>query len=80
MNSWLPGRGRGGGIVKDFRKVMCTVLCLKWTTNKDLLYSTGNAAQCHVAAWVGQGFGGEWTHVYVRLSLFTVHLRLAQHC
>ena len=74
------GGWEGDGIVKDFRKVMCTVLCLKWITNKDLLYSTGNAAQCYVAAWIGQGFGGEWIHVYVWLSLFTVHLKLAQHC
>ena len=28
----------------------------------------------------GSGFGGEWKHVYVRLSLFTVHLKLPQHC
>ena len=22
------------------------------------------SAQCYVAAWMGEGFGGEWTHVY----------------
>ena len=27
-----------------------TVLYLKWITNKDLLYSTGNSTQCYVAA------------------------------
>ena len=21
---------------------------------------TGNSAQCYVAAWMGEGFGGEW--------------------
>ena len=26
---------------------------LKWLANKDLLYSTGDSAQCHVAAWMG---------------------------
>ena len=26
-------------------------------TNKDLLYSTGNSAQCDVAAWMGGGLG-----------------------
>ena len=36
-----------------------TLLYLKWITNKVLLYSTGNSAQCYVAAWVGGGFGGE---------------------
>ena len=24
--------------------------------------------------------GGEWIHVYVRLSPFSVHLKLSQHC
>ena len=43
--------------------VMYTLLCLKWITNKDLLNSTGNSAQCHVAARMGGGFGGEWTRV-----------------
>ena len=42
-----------------------TPLYLKWITNKDLLFSTGNFAQCYVAAWNGEEFGGEWIHVYV---------------
>ena len=36
---------------------MYTLLCLKWITNRDLLWSTGNSAQCYVAAWIG---GGGW--------------------
>ena len=48
---------------------MYTVLYLKWITNKDLLYSTWNSAQCYVAAWMGGEFGGEWAHVYVWLVL-----------
>ena len=48
-------------------------------TNKDLLNSTGNSAQCYVAAWMGREFGGEWIHVYVWLSPFTLHLKLAQY-
>ena len=59
---------------------MNTLLYLKWITNKDLLYSTGNSARCYVAAWMGGDFGGEWIHVYVWLSPFTVHLKLSQHC
>ena len=55
---------------------MYTLLYLKWTTNKVLLYSTGNSAQCFVAAWMGGEFGGEWIHVYAWLSPFTVHLKL----
>ena len=38
------------------------ILYLKWTTSKHWLYRTGNSAQCYVAAWMGGGFGGEWTH------------------
>ena len=33
------------------------VLYLKWITNKDLLYSTWNSAQCYVAACTGGGLG-----------------------
>ena len=58
---------------------MYTLLFLKWITNKDLLYSTGNSAQCYVAAWVGGEFGGEWIQVYVWASSFSVHLKLLQH-
>ena len=37
--------------------------------------STWNSAQCYVAAWMGEGFGGEWIHVYVQLSPFAVRLK-----
>ena len=57
-----------------------TLLDFKWITNKDRLYSTGNSAQCYVGAWKGQGFGGEWIHVYIGLSPFAVHQKLSQHC
>ena len=36
---------------------MYTLLYFKWITNKKLLYSIGNSAQCYVAAWVGGEFG-----------------------
>ena len=58
---------------------MCTLLYLKWITNKDLLYSTENSAQCYVAAWMGGDLGGERIHVYVWLSHFAVHLKPSQH-
>ena len=35
-----------------------------------------NSAQCYVAAWMGGECGREWTHVYVRLRPFAVHLKL----
>ena len=59
---------------------MYTLLYLKWIDNKDLLYSTWNSARCYVPTWMRAGFGREWLPVYVRLSPFTVHLKLPQHC
>ena len=49
-------------------------------TNKDLLYSTGNSAQCCVAAWMGGEFGQEWMHVQEWLNPSAVYLKLSQHC
>ena len=37
-------------------------------------------AQCYVATLMGGEFEGEWIHVYVWLSPFTVHMKLSQHC
>ena len=56
-----------------------TLLYLTWITNKDVLYRTGNSAQCYVAAWIGGEFEEEWIHMHVWLSPFTVHLKLSQH-
>ena len=36
----------------------------KGITNKDLLYSTWNSAQCYAVAWMGGESAGEWIHVY----------------
>ena len=41
----------GEGIAREFGMNMYTLLYLKWITNKDLLYSTWNSAQCYVVAW-----------------------------
>ena len=70
----------GEGTVREFGMDVYTLLYLKWITNKDLLYSTGNSAQCYVAAWTGGEFSREWIHVYVWLSPFAVHLKLSRHC
>ena len=43
---------------------MYTLLYLKWITNKDPRNSTGNSAQCYVAAWMG-GSLGENGYVYM---------------
>ena len=63
----------------EFGMDMYTLLYLKWITNKDLLYSTGNSAECYEAVWVGGSLGGEWTLEYVWLSPFAVHLKWLQH-
>ena len=42
LENKLMGAG-GKGIVRDFGKVMYTLLYLKWIPNKDLVYSTGNS-------------------------------------
>ena len=55
---------------------MYTPLYLKRITSKDLLYSTGNPAQCYAAAWMAGKSGGEWIRVYTWLSRFAVHLKL----
>ena len=60
MNLWLPGEGWGEGLDGEFGTDMYTLLYLKWITNKDILNSTWNSAQCYVAAWLRGEFRGEW--------------------
>ena len=57
--------GGAEGTVKDFGKVMYTLLYLKWITNKNLLCSTWSSAQRYVAAWMGGGLEENgYMHVY----------------
>ena len=42
---------------RKFGISMYTLLDLKWTTNKDLLYSTRNSVHCYVATWMEGEFG-----------------------
>ena len=67
------------GIVREFGMDMYTLLYLKWITNKDVLYSTGNSAQCYVAAWMGREFESVDTCLRI-LGPFAVHSKLSQHC
>ena len=48
-----------GERILEFGMHMYTLLYLKWITNKDILSSTGNCAQCYVAAWMKEKLGGE---------------------
>ena len=59
----MKGRGREGKR-SEFVIDMCTLLYLKWITNKDLLYGTGISAQRYLAAWMGGEFGDNG-HMYM---------------
>ena len=59
------------------RNIRLTLLYLKWITDNDLLCSTGNSAQCYVAACMAGEFGGKWIHICVWLSPFAVHLKVS---
>ena len=50
--------GSGEGTVREFGKVMYTLLYSKWVNIKDLLY-TWNFTQCYVPTWMKEGCGGE---------------------
>ena len=50
---------QGGRVVRELRRTCTQLQYLKCITNKDLVYSTWNAAQCYMAAWMGGEFGGE---------------------
>ena len=57
----VPGWGGWGEhwgkrMVRELGMDIYTLLYLKWITNKDPLYSTGNSAQCYVAARMGAEF------------------------
>ena len=43
-------RGKDGGKGRVWGMAMYTLLYLEWITNKDILYSTWNSAQCYMAA------------------------------
>ena len=66
-NELMVARGNkdGEGIARKFGIAMYTLLYLKWITNKDLLYSTWNLAQCYVAVWMDGKFEGERMYIYV---------------
>ena len=54
----------GVGIVRESGMDMDTLLYFTWRTSKDLLDSTGDSAQCHVAAWM-EGSLGEKGSIYL---------------
>ena len=55
----LHVRGKDGGRDKEFWMDRYTLLYLKQITNKGLLYSVGNSAQCYVAVLMEGEFGSK---------------------
>ena len=48
-NVWTPSRERGwGGMNWELEIDIYTLLYIKWITNGNLLYSTGNCTQCSI--------------------------------
>ena len=73
--------GGGERISQEIQEGVHTATFKLYNQQGPTVYSTWNSAQCYVPVWMGQEFGEEWIHVYVlRLSPFTVHLKLSQHC
>ena len=65
----VAGGGVGEGIVRELGKGTYTLLYLKWITNKDLLYSTGNSLN---VMWQLDGrevWGRMDTYIHVAESL-----------
>ena len=61
------GKKKGEETVREFGINMHTLLYLKWVTNKNLLYSTGNSAQLHGSLdglWGRDLEENEYTHMY----------------
>ena len=73
MNLRFPGGERcGEGIVRELGIDMYTLLYLKWITNKDLLYSKGNSAQCYVLpGWEGSLGESGYMYMYGRAPLLS---------
>ena len=78
-DSYQRGKVGGGGINQEFEISIHTLLCIKWITNTDLLYSTGNCTQYSVRTHRGKKSEKEQIHVYVKLSRFVEPLKLTQH-
>ena len=55
--------------------MLWALLYLRWISNNELLYSTGNSAQLYDSL-DGRGNFGTRIHRYIQLSLFTVYLKL----
>ena len=63
-------RGQFGGMDRWSRIGICTLRYMEWLANGDLLYSTGNSAQCSGIIYVGKESEREWiVYIYNWITL-----------
>ena len=61
---WLKIQALGGGKNWKIEIDIYTLLYIKWITNKDLLYNTGNS-HYSIMTYMGKELKKEWIYVYV---------------
>ena len=69
------GEGRGRDKSEDW-----ALLYIKYVTNGDLLYSTGNSSPYSVMTYMGKKSKKERLYVYVELIHSAVQQKITQHC
>ena len=87
-NGHVDTGGEGeGGMNWEIGFNINTLPCVKQIASGNLLYSTGNSAQCSVTTQIrgmGPGVGGrskrEGIYVYIQLIHLIVQRKLTQHC
>ena len=58
---------------------ICTLWCMLWMVNRDLLYSTGNSTQYSAIPCIKES-EKEWVSLYVELHHFVTQQELSQPC
>lgn len=79
MSFMVLGRRGGEGQLGSLKKVMYVHIFKMDKLNKDLQYSAGSSAQCHVVACTGRGLGENDICVYMAQPPLAANLRLPQH-
>lgn len=69
----------GERVVEEFGMNMYTLRYLKWMKQGPAVEHR-ELCSMSCGSLDGRGVWGEWTHAYVRLSPFAVHLKLSHHC
>ena len=76
QRGWVWAKGGFPEFLSEvFKNILWALLYLRWISNNELLYSTGNSAQLYDSL-DGRGNFGTRIHRYIQLSLFTVYLKL----